>query len=320
MGVAAYLLRQRKIRRRRHGHDAFGDLCLACWRCWCRCKSCWATCTVSTPCTRSPPSWPPLRPIGSAKPGRRWRCSPFPTPRSGEKRLRFIEVPLLGSLILTHDVNGVVPGLKDFPKADRPPVTLPFFAFPHHGWHRPADAGAGAVGVGCLRLRGRLYDRDWYLRALMIGTPLGFVAVVAGWTTTEVGRQPWTVYGVMRTAASVTPSLTGMDVLISLLTGYTRWSMPSSIPAATGGWWPAVCVRSGVHRHQDAPVQRRASRRAGQAAAGRRRHEPWRSCRSGPRSRPWRCSSYVRAGWVRSGGRHSIYNSAPGQRRRPSGC
>ena len=49
--------------------------------------------------------------------------------------------------------------------------------------------------------------------------PLGFVAVLAGWTTTEVGRQPWTVYGLMRTADSVTPSLTGSDVLISLL-GY----------------------------------------------------------------------------------------------------
>ena len=82
--------------------------------------------------------------------------------------------------------------------------------------------GAGLVMLGIvlaglwLRLRGKLYDRDWFLRALMWASPLGFLAVVAGWTTTEVGRQPWTVYGVMRTAASVTPSLTGLDVLLSL--------------------------------------------------------------------------------------------------------
>ena len=50
----------------------------------------------------------------------------------------------------------------------------------------------------------------------MLAAPLGFIAVMAGWTTTEVGRQPWTVYGLMRTAQSVTPSLTGVDVLVSL--------------------------------------------------------------------------------------------------------
>jgi len=75
-----------------------------------------------------------------------------------------------------------------------------------------------AVGLW-LRLRRRLYDTGWFLWALTWSASLGFIAVVAGWTTTEVGRQPWTVYGVMRTAHSVTPSLTGIDVLVSLL-GY----------------------------------------------------------------------------------------------------
>ncbi|TGP58653.1 cytochrome ubiquinol oxidase subunit I, partial [Mesorhizobium sp. M2D.F.Ca.ET.225.01.1.1] len=59
----------------------------------------------------------------------------------------------------------------------------------------------------------------WYLQACQWIAPLGFVAVLAGWTTTEVGRQPWTVYGLLRTADSVSPSLTGSDVLISLV-GY----------------------------------------------------------------------------------------------------
>ena len=75
-----------------------------------------------------------------------------------------------------------------------------------------------------LRCRGRLFDTRWFLRLCMAMAPLGFVAVLAGWTTTEVGRQPWTVYGLLRTADSVSPSLTGRDVLVSLL-GY----MPSSI-------------------------------------------------------------------------------------------
>jgi cytochrome d ubiquinol oxidase subunit I len=65
--------------------------------------------------------------------------------------------------------------------------------------------------------KGRLDQTRWYLRLCQISTCLGFVAVIAGWTTTEVGRQPWTVYGLMRTVDSVSPSLTGSDVLVSLL-------------------------------------------------------------------------------------------------------
>ena len=129
-----------------------------------------------------------------------------------------IEIPLAGSLILTHDANGVVRGLKDFPRSDRPPVAIPFFAF------RIMLAIGGLfllmVIVGLwLRYRRRLYDSAYFLRACVWAAPLGFVAVIAGWTMTEVGRQPWTVYGLLRTADSVTPSLTGFDVVLSLV-GY----------------------------------------------------------------------------------------------------
>jgi len=161
-----------------------------------------------------------------------------------------IEVPLLGSLILTHDANGVVPGLKEFPRADRAPVAIPFFAF-------RIMVGAGLVmlalvAVGLwLRLRRKLYDTGWFLRALMWSSSLGFIAVVAGWTTTEVGRQPWTVYGVMRTAHSVTPSLTGMDVLLSLL-GYMVVYL---IMFPTGLWFIARIVRGGVAGEEDTPVE-----------------------------------------------------------------
>lgn len=127
-----------------------------------------------------------------------------------------IEIPLLGSLILTHQVDGEVPGLKDYPPQDRAPVIFPFIAF-------RIMVGLGLlmltlVALGwLLRVQGRLYETEWYLKLLTWSGPIGFFAVVAGWTTTETGRQPWTVYGLLRTAASVTPSLTGGQVLFSLL-------------------------------------------------------------------------------------------------------
>ena len=65
--------------------------------------------------------------------------------------------------------------------------------------------------------KGRLYDTDWFLRVCEACLPLGFIAVIAGWITTEVGRQPWVVYGLFRTADAVTPSLTGANVLASLI-------------------------------------------------------------------------------------------------------
>ena len=135
-----------------------------------------------------------------------------------ERNLFAIEIPMLGSLILTHDPNGVVRGLKDFPRDQRPPVAIPFFAF-------RVMVGVGllmlaVVAVGLwLRWRGRLFDAVWFHRICIVTAPLGFIAVIAGWLTTEVGRQPWTVYGLLRTADSVSPSLTTVDVSLSLL-GY----------------------------------------------------------------------------------------------------
>jgi cytochrome d ubiquinol oxidase subunit I len=76
----------------------------------------------------------------------------------------------------------------------------------------------GVVTLGWwLHWRGRLFAAAWFLRICQWAAPLGFLAVLSGWTVTEVGRQPWTVFGLMRTAQSVTPSLTGQDVMGSLL-------------------------------------------------------------------------------------------------------
>jgi len=126
-----------------------------------------------------------------------------------------IEVPWLGSLILTHDLNGEVKGLKDFPVDQRPPVAIPFFAFRIMVGCATVMLGLVLLG-GWLRWCGRLYDTRLFLRLLQIGAPIGFVAVIAGWCVTEVGRQPWTIYGLLRTAESVSPSLTSSDVVISL--------------------------------------------------------------------------------------------------------
>lgn len=129
-----------------------------------------------------------------------------------------VEIPLLGSIILSHHLDGEVPGLKQFPADQRPPVAIPFFSF-------RLMVGVGLLMFGIviaslwLRARRHLFNTSWFLRLCQYAGPVGFLAVLAGWVTTEVGRQPWTVYGVLRTAHSVTPSLTGMDVLLSLL-GY----------------------------------------------------------------------------------------------------
>jgi cytochrome bd ubiquinol oxidase subunit I len=141
----------------------------------------------------------------------------FGIPDDAAEELRYaIKIPHLGSLILTHTWDGAVRGLKEWPKEDRPPVWPVFFGF-------RIMVGIGllmlaTVVVGwILRLRRQLFDVGWFLRLCQWVAPLGFVAVIAGWTTTEVGRQPWTIFGLLRTADSVSPSLTGNDVLVSLL-------------------------------------------------------------------------------------------------------
>jgi cytochrome d ubiquinol oxidase subunit I len=108
-----------------------------------------------------------------------------------------------------------VRGLKEWPAADRPSVAIPFFGF-------RIMVGIGVLMLALiiaswvLRWRGHLFDARWFLGSCVLASPLGFLAVLAGWTTTEVGRQPWTVYGLLRTADSVSPSLTGLDVILSL--------------------------------------------------------------------------------------------------------
>ncbi|MCB4767652.1 cytochrome ubiquinol oxidase subunit I [Ancylobacter sp. Lp-2] len=134
---------------------------------------------------------------------------------SEQKNLYSIDIPHLASLYLTHSWDGEVKGLKTVQPSEQPNVPVVFFAFrimAGIGVLLLATAVAGLV----LRLRGRLFSARWFHFLAMGTTPLGFVAVIAGWTVTEAGRQPWIVYGHLRTADAVAPVTAGA-VTTSLL-------------------------------------------------------------------------------------------------------
>jgi cytochrome d ubiquinol oxidase subunit I len=116
-----------------------------------------------------------------------------------------IAIPKWGSLILTHSSDGEVKGLKAFPKDQRPPSEIVFWSF-----RVMVGIGFAMLGMGLWSLlrrlqKDRLYEDRWLLRAALVMAPSGFVAVLAGWITTEVGRQPFTIYGLLTTAQSASP-------------------------------------------------------------------------------------------------------------------
>jgi cytochrome d ubiquinol oxidase subunit I len=115
-----------------------------------------------------------------------------------------LEIPHAGSLLLTHSWDGTIPALKDVPRADRPNSTVVFWTF-------RVMVGLGSLMILLaliglwLRRGGRLYRSRAFQRFALLMAPSGFVALLAGWFTTEIGRQPWIVYGLMRTADAVSP-------------------------------------------------------------------------------------------------------------------
>jgi cytochrome bd ubiquinol oxidase subunit I len=127
-----------------------------------------------------------------------------------------VEIPKVSSLILKHELNAPLNGLDTVDRANWPYVPVVFWSF-----RIMVGLGFAMLGLGLLslwaRFRSRLYDwRPLHWLALTMG-PAGFVAVIAGWVTTEVGRQPFTVYGLLKTAASASP-LEAPAVAASLLT------------------------------------------------------------------------------------------------------
>jgi cytochrome bd ubiquinol oxidase subunit I len=116
-----------------------------------------------------------------------------------------LKIPYLLSILAFDDPHAEVKGLKEFPRADRPPVAIVHIAFDVMVGCGTVLAGVSVL-VGFLAWRKRgLPDAPWLMRILTWCGPLGFIALEAGWVVTEVGRQPWIIYGVMRTADAVTP-------------------------------------------------------------------------------------------------------------------
>jgi len=138
----------------------------------------------------------------------------IPDPAS-ERNLFPIEIPSLGSFIASGNWTAREIGLETFPVEDRPPVVIPFFAFRFM-------VGMGLIMLAVswfgniLRWRGRLETTRWFLWGTFLAFPVGFIAILCGWFTAEVGRQPWVVYGLLRTIDAVTPTLRTGDVLVSL--------------------------------------------------------------------------------------------------------
>ncbi|MBV8358556.1 MAG: cytochrome ubiquinol oxidase subunit I, partial [Deltaproteobacteria bacterium] len=136
-----------------------------------------------------------------------------------ERRLRYgIELPDMLSLMTYHDPHALVRGLDSFPQENWPGALIAV----HLAFQIMVGAGfamaALALWAGWLLWRrGTIYSSDWFLRAVVAASPLGFIAVEAGWMVTELGRQPWVIYGVMRTADAVTP-MPGLVVPFALFT------------------------------------------------------------------------------------------------------
>ena len=148
----------------------------------------------------------------------------FGLPNQAEERVDYqIAIPKLGSFILTHDWDGKIRGLKEWPVDERPPVATVFWSF-----RLMVGLGFAMLGLGLwslwLRFRGRLYSTPLMHRAAILLGPSGLIAVLAGWITTEVGRQPYTVYGLLTTAQSASPiaaAAVGASLIAFILVYFT---------------------------------------------------------------------------------------------------
>ncbi|ASK18995.1 cytochrome ubiquinol oxidase subunit I [Halomonas sp. N3-2A] len=160
-----------------------------------------------------------------------------------------IGIPNLASLILTHHVDGEVPGLNAVPIEEQPPVIIVFWAF-------RVMVGIGVLMIAValtglfLRRKGRVYENPLFLKTLTVMIASPFLAVLGGWIVTESGRAPWLVYGVMTHAEGLTPSLTGGMALFTLI-GYIA---VYSVVFFTGIYYLTRVVRNGMKEETQAEV------------------------------------------------------------------
>jgi cytochrome bd ubiquinol oxidase subunit I len=178
----------------------------------------------------------------------------FPDLHAGETRYA-IKIPYGLSLLAFHDPHAVVKGLNEFPREDWPNVPIVHTAF-----QLMVALGTYlalvSLWVGWVALRRRdLTGNRWLLRAVALGAPLGFIAIEAGWTVTEVGRQPWIITGVLRTADAVTP-MPGLvvpfllfTVLYCFLGGIVAWLLYHQIiRSPRSSEWSRVYSPPVLHR------------------------------------------------------------------------
>ena len=143
-----------------------------------------------------------------------------------------LDIPNLASLVLPHSWVGAVQGLKAVPPEDRPNVPLVFWSF-----RVMVGIGFGMMGIAALALllrrKGRLYENKAFLSLVTLFTPMGVIAVLAGWYVVEIGRQPWIVYNLVRTSEIVSPlpaervlfTLTMFVIIYTLLIGVYLYFM-----------------------------------------------------------------------------------------------
>jgi cytochrome d ubiquinol oxidase subunit I len=183
-----------------------------------------------------------------------------------------VEIPKLSSLILAHDLNAPLAGLNAIPRRDWPPVAIIFWSF-----RVMVALGFAMLGLGLLsllaRVRGKLYEWPLLHRLAVMMGPAGFIAVIAGWVTTEVGRQPFTIYHALRTADSVSPiaspAVTGS--LLAFVVVYfatfvsgavyivklmakppsSHETVPEAAPTRSAGLTPASAFNVGPAAHAD---------------------------------------------------------------------
>lgn len=127
----------------------------------------------------------------------------IPDEAKGETRYA-LRLPGLLSFLAYGDFNAEVKGLRDFPRDQWPPVTVTHWAFQVMILCGSFLAGLGLLAFFAFWRSPKILDKEWFLRLLMASTPFGFVALEAGWVVTEVGRQPWIIYGLLRTREALT--------------------------------------------------------------------------------------------------------------------
>ena len=178
----------------------------------------------------------------------------FGIPNPVKKRMDYVvEIPKVSSLILKHDLNAPLAGLDTIPQDKQPPVAILFWSF-----RVMVGLGFAIFGLGLwslvARWRGKLYDWPWLHRAGVLMGPAGFVAVIAGWITTETGRQPYTVYGLLRTVDSVSPlaaPAVGASLIAFVLVYFAVFGV--------GTWYILRLIGKGVHPGEteidDSPIR-----------------------------------------------------------------